>query len=208
MYQSESSICRERLKKFCLGDGLDIGFGGDPIVPSAITIDLDIPYAEVGRSPQNLHGDARNLYWFKEEVLDYVYSSHLLEDFQEEETGPVLIEWLRVIKPGGFLILYCPDEQKYREHCRLTGQGYNEAHKVSNFSLDYVKRVLAALGIAYTIAHENAYVDKYSFEIVIRKERQMRSKEAESLKGGNKDDNKDESFQERYEDNAGLLRQV
>ena len=169
MYPSESSICRERLKKFCLRDGLDIGFGGDPIVPSAITVDLDIPYTEVGNSPQNLHGDARNLYWFKDGVLDYVYSSHLLEDFPEGETGPVLMEWLRVIKLGGFLILYCPDEQKYREHCRLTGQGYNEAHKVSNFSFDYVKQVLSSLGIAYSIVHENAHVDNYSFEIVIRK---------------------------------------
>jgi len=169
VYPSESSICRERLKKFCLGDGLDIGFGGDPIVPSAITVDLDIPYAEVGSSPQNLHGDARNLYWFKDGVLDYVYSSHLLEDFPEGETGPVLREWLRVIKQSGSLILYCPEEQKYRDHCKLTGQGYNEAHKVSNFSLDYVKRVLSSLGVSYSIIYESAHADKYSFEIVIRK---------------------------------------
>jgi predicted SAM-dependent methyltransferase len=169
MYQSETSVCRERLKKFCFGDGLDLGFGGDPIIPSAITVDMNIPYAEVGCSPQHLHGDARNLCWFKDGVLDYVYSSHLLEDFPEGETGLVLTEWMRVIKPGGFLILYCPDEQKYREHCRLTGQGYNEAHKVSRFSLDYVKQVLSSLGVAYSIVHENAYVDGYSFEIVVMK---------------------------------------
>ena len=169
MCPSESSNCRERLKKFCTGDGLDIGFGGDPIVPGAIAVDLDIPYAKMGDSPQNLHGDARNLYWFKDGVLDYVYSSHLLEDFPEGETGPVLMEWLRVIKPGGFLILYCPDEQKYRDHCRLTGQGYNKAHKVSNFSLDYVKRVLSSLGVSCVVVYESAHVDKYSFEIVIRR---------------------------------------
>ncbi len=169
MYQSELSLCRDRLNKFCLGDGLDIGFGGDPILSSAITVDLDVPYAEVGDSPQNLHGDARNLRWFRDGVLDYVFSSHLLEDFPEGETGPVLMEWLRVIKPGGLLILYCPDEQRYRDHCRLKGQDYNKAHKVSTFGLDYVKKVLLLLGISYSIVHEDAHVDNYSFEIVVRK---------------------------------------
>jgi len=43
---SETSKCRDRLSKFCTGCGLDIGFGGDPIVEHAIRIDLPHPYAE------------------------------------------------------------------------------------------------------------------------------------------------------------------
>jgi predicted SAM-dependent methyltransferase len=167
MLKSETSKCRERLKKFCLGNGLDIGFGGDPIVPSAITLDLEKPYTKVGDSAQNLVGDGRNLYWFRDSVIDYVYSSHLLEDF--EATGEVLKEWLRVIKPRGFLILYCPDERRYREYCRLTGHPYNEAHKIENFSLGYVKTVLSSIGVGYKIVHEEPHVDEYSFEIVIKK---------------------------------------
>ncbi len=31
MYQSETSKHRDKLKKYCIGDGCDIGFGGDPI---------------------------------------------------------------------------------------------------------------------------------------------------------------------------------
>lgn len=83
---SETSKCRERLKKFCIGYGLDIGYGGDPIIPGAITVDLAIPYTKVGDAPLNLGGDARNLYWFADNSLDYVYSSHLLEDFDATET--------------------------------------------------------------------------------------------------------------------------
>src|SRR3972149_2826407 len=105
---SETFRCRERLKKFCTGYGLDIGYGGDPIVPSAITVDLPKPYAKVGECPLNLGGDAGNLRWFRDTVLDYVYSSHLLEDFPAYKTEAVLREWMRVLKPRGNLILYLP----------------------------------------------------------------------------------------------------
>ena len=56
---SETSRCRERLKKFCVGYGIDVGYGGDPILPSAITVDLPHPYTKVGDAPLNLGGDAR-----------------------------------------------------------------------------------------------------------------------------------------------------
>ena len=66
MYQSETSKFRYLFLDYCKGNGIDIGFGGDPILPTAITIDLPIPYAETGESSQNLRGDGRNLYWFND----------------------------------------------------------------------------------------------------------------------------------------------
>ncbi len=169
----ETSRCRERLKRFCVGYGLDIGYGGDPIVPGAITVDLPQPYTKVGGAPLNLGGDARDLYWFRDEVFDYVYSSHLLEDF--EDTRSVVKEWLRVIKPGGYLILFCPDEQVYRRHCRKTGQAYNCAHKIDNFSLAYVKQILLECSRGAEVVHETPLVDDYSFELVVRKKGSLRS---------------------------------
>jgi len=163
---SETSKCRERLKKYIRGYGVDIGYGGDPIVDWAITIDLPTPYTKVGNHPLNLGGDARNLYWFRDEVLDFVYSSHLLEDF--ENTKEVLKEWLRVLKVGGHLILYCPVEQVYREHCKKTGQPYNYAHKIEHFDMEYVKNVLDEIGVT-EIVHSNPLVDDYSFELVAKK---------------------------------------
>jgi glycosyltransferase involved in cell wall biosynthesis/predicted SAM-dependent methyltransferase len=164
---SETSNCRDRLIKYCQGYGLDIGYGGDPITPSAITVDLPIPYTNVGNHPLNLGGDARSLYWFNSNVLDYVFSSHLLEDF--EDTEGVLREWIRVLKVGGYLILFCPDEQIYREHCRKTGQDYNLAHKISNFGLAYIKEILLDKFPNMEIVHENPLVDVYSFELVAKK---------------------------------------
>jgi len=167
-FVSETSQCRERLKKYCAGYGLDIGYGGDPIVPSAIKVDLPKPYMNVGGAPLNLGGDAMNLYWFTNNCLDYVFSSHLLEDFDPKKTRDVLYEWLRVLKPGGHLILYLPDEQKYRKHCKETGQPYNQNHKVENFSLRYVKSLLRDIS-GIEIVHENPLCEKYSFEMVIKK---------------------------------------
>ena len=45
---SETSRCRERLRHFCCGYGIDVGYGGDTIIPSAITVDLPTPYTKVG----------------------------------------------------------------------------------------------------------------------------------------------------------------
>jgi len=165
-YQSETSKCRPRLAPFCTGYGVDLGFGGDPITPAAIRVDSPQPYAATGHAPVQLGGDATDLHWFRDGVLDYVYSSHLLEDFSDTEK--VLREWLRVLKPGGNLVIFCPDEQIYRAHCRETGQIYNENHKHADFSLQKVKTILLRIGVV-NIIHENPLVDIYSWELVAQK---------------------------------------
>lgn len=164
--RSETSKCRESLKKYCSGDGLDIGFGGDPIVSHAICVDLLKPYARYLDYPQHLHGDAKNLYWFKDCCLNFVYSSHLLEDF--EDTGAVLDEWTRVLKVGGVLVLFLPDEKAYREHCRRQGKPPNIHHIHEDFSLEFIKCILKSRS-NLEIIHEKFPTEIYNFELVIRK---------------------------------------
>jgi len=50
-----------------------------------------------------LAGYTEQLHWFRDGVLDFVYSSHLLEDLVDTEA--VLREWIRILRPGGRLIL-------------------------------------------------------------------------------------------------------
>jgi predicted SAM-dependent methyltransferase len=163
---SETSKCRARLASYCSGFGLDLGYGGDPIVPWAITFDLKQPYAHEGDHPQNLAGDARDLSMFVNGVFDFVFSSHLLEDFINTEE--ILREWARVLKPGGNLVIYCPDEPTYREHCKLSGQAHNDMHKINNFSLNHVRRALANISDLF-IVYSIDLIDLYSFEVVARK---------------------------------------
>jgi len=165
-HSSETSRCRSRLGKYCIGNGLDLGPGGDPIVPSAVRVDLLQPYSFVGELPVQLAGNADNLYWFADNTLDYIYSSHLLEDF--ENTELVLREWLRPLKPGGKLALFCPDEQIYRQHCQATGQPYNYNHFHHDFSLSKVKDILLQMN-NNRIVYERDKVNIYSWELVSEK---------------------------------------
>lgn len=165
-YTSETSKCRSRLLPYCTGYGLDLGFGGDPISPQAIRVDSPKPYAKTGSYGVQLGGDATNLYWFSSGVLDYIYSSHLLEDF--EDTEAVLKEWLRVLKVGGKLVIFCPDEKVYRLHCKKTVQPYNNCHKHADFSLEKVKKILMQIGNV-KIIYENSLIDIYSWDLVAQK---------------------------------------
>ena len=163
---SETSKCRSRLAPFCVGDGLDIGYGGDPIVPHAICMDLPKKYAAYESHVQHLHGDATNLHWFRDGALDWVYSSHVLEDFPD--TSTVLNEWLRVLRVGGRLILFLPDEQLYRAYCKSQGKPPNAHHVHEHFGLDYLKQFINRRA-HLKIIHDVNHIDIYSFELVIEK---------------------------------------
>lgn len=141
---SETATCRERLAIYCSGNGLDLGFGGDPILPSSICIDR--AENDIGRSrrdnpsPTHIVGNIWNLEWFRDDCMDYVFSSHALED--AEDTHAVLVEWVRVIRPGGRLVLFLPDQKTYEEDCLRRGYPPNKAHIHADFSLEFVKAKL------------------------------------------------------------------
>lgn len=164
---SETATFRHLFLKYCKGNGLDIGYGGDPIIPSAITIDLSYP--KEGQHPLNLHGDARNLRWFKDNVLDYVYSSHCLEDC--EQTKAVIKEWLRVLKKGGYFLLLLPEQVRYLKFCTVHGNQPNPSHKDPNFGLAKVQNILANLGIRILEVHPVLTIgdNDYNFAIISQK---------------------------------------
>lgn len=169
MYTSETSKHRDKIIKYCTGDGCDIGFGGDPITDAAVRIDFATPYASTGKAPVQLGGDCRNLKWFRNDVLDYVYSSHVLEDFPEHETGLVIREWVRVLKNGGKLILLLPDQQRYLAHCRKENQPINPHHATDHFSAKYICGVVAKLpGLALVECNDD--LGDYSFLVVFEKQ--------------------------------------
>lgn len=50
---------------------------------------------------------------YKESSADIIYTSHMIEHIHRDEVGPALREWLRVLKPGGKLIIRCPHAPTY-----------------------------------------------------------------------------------------------
>lgn len=133
---SETSKYRHLTAKYCMGYGVDIGTGGyDPVVPHAISVEL--PAAEFdhytgGRKsdfPIHLGCGALDLP-FKDQSLDFVYSSHLIEDFFD--WVPPIKEWTRVVKIGGYIVLLYPDKVlwNYAIEC---GQPPNNSHRHEGF---------------------------------------------------------------------------
>lgn len=168
----EVDKCRSELVGFCVGNGVDLGFGGHAIRPRAICVEREEGHLSravvADPSPTHLIGDVCDLYWFADNVLDYVFSSHVLEDFAD--TQAVLREWVRVLKPNGYLVLFLPDQQRYVAHCQQNGSLPNQAHQHANFSLEYVRQCLPVNTYWYYHRDPVPYCP-YSFELVVRKTR-------------------------------------
>jgi predicted SAM-dependent methyltransferase len=162
---------RHTLSRFCVGMGLDIGYGGQSITPNTINVDLPEKRQHGGADPQHLFGSGDDLYWFQDGVLDYVYSSHLLENFNIPKMREFISEWLRVLKPGGFLVLYLPDQQRYEEHCARAGAPSNPAHKYKELNYDwFMEKVMNQIIQDWNLqlVHYNKSVGNFSFELVVR----------------------------------------
>lgn len=111
---SETSKWRALAAPYCRGVGLDLGASGDPVVPSAICVDLPQPYCPAfGPAPIHIPVDARQVQrFFRLLSLDYVYSSHLLEDF--ENWHSIVLNWCDLVKPGGYLVILVPERDLWK----------------------------------------------------------------------------------------------
>jgi SAM-dependent methyltransferase len=162
----EVDKCRERLKRYCTGIGLDIGCGSmieekgfpteNKIVPHAIGFD---------KGYTNVRGSAEKIPWFTNESLDFVFSSHLLEHI--EDYKGCLQEWWRVLKVGGMLVLYLPHPDFYP--CIGTGLG-NPDHKNDFKPLELLNDI-RTLNLSFDIVHiqEHNEEKEYSFDFVLRR---------------------------------------
>lgn len=133
---AETRLRSEIVQQYCGGNGVDIGCGGDPVVPWAVQIDL--PYGVGDKPPPRPAGLSTHLVIdgtrdlpFVDNCLDFVFSSHLIEDFSDWD--PILREWVRVLKPGGHLVIFLPDHVRFRAAVRR-GQPDNPYHKHESFS--------------------------------------------------------------------------
>ena len=158
---------------YCSGKGLDIGYGGDLLVPGCFGWDIE-------------HGDAQLLKRLDDSTFDFVYSSHTLEHM----VNPVLAlrNWWRVLKPGGYLILYVPDRDLYEKRRTLPSR-WNRDHKhffLLNHSeepdtcslLHLIEKSITGYHLIFakecdeghTISDPEQHSDgEYSIEIVLRK---------------------------------------
>ena len=103
------------LKKYFSGKIIDIGAGEDLVCDAAERFDQD-------------DGDANYITRYRDlDTYDTVHSSHCLEHMHDPEKA--LLEWWKIIKPGGYLVLVVPDEDLYEQG--FWPSRFNRDHKAT-----------------------------------------------------------------------------
>ncbi|MFN5363015.1 MAG: methyltransferase domain-containing protein [Bacteroidota bacterium] len=171
-HPSETSKVREMVRPYCIGKGCDIGFGGDKVMKvNCDGIDYPQPYAFAGKDKVDIACDViKGDIPLPDNTYDYVYTSHLIEDFAD--TADALKKFIRILHPGGNLILVFPDQPKYEIYCREINLPMNPYHVHADMGYDYMKRQLDALpGIHYKeLFSSNCAID-YNVVMVLQVEK-------------------------------------
>lgn len=151
--------------QFTRGQGLDLGCGGNKVWPHAIGVDNYAATAQFGNPMKpDVVSSCEKLSIFGSASVDWVFSSHLLEHIQD--TGAALREWWRVIKPGGFLILYLPHKEFY-PNCGT--EGSNPDHKHDFMPQDIVDHMKDVGGWDLLRSEDRNEGREYSFFQVYKK---------------------------------------
>lgn len=103
------------------GDGLDIGGGDDPLGRWCHAF----ARMKSCRTWDKADGDAQELKGVSAGSFDFVASSHCLEHLRNPMIA--LAEWIKVVKPGGFVVVTVPEWGLYE--CEQWPSRYNADHK-------------------------------------------------------------------------------
>jgi hypothetical protein len=153
----------EIIRKYVCGEKvLELGCGGQKTVPHAIGIDrvpkgCKVPNVD-GISVADITGDVCDPLPFEPESVDCILARHVLEHVID--TAKTLSQWLKVLKPGGRLILACPDE------ALLDSIPLNPEH-VHAFTPDSLKSLTDLLGCKTIATHDSG--NQVSFVNVMEK---------------------------------------
>lgn len=161
------------LKKWAVKDnrfmnGVDVGSGTrriDEMIPS-IDVQPDYKYAHA-----QFVWDCKNLELFNDEKLDFIFSSHVLEDFEDIPT--VFCNWWKKLRPGGLMLLLLPDMQggRYPKCSEPKGNPSHRTDVGKEFIGDMLENLREAGKLKYEILQQDTipHSESSSIDFVIKK---------------------------------------
>lgn len=166
---NESAKIRWEIVQYTRGKGLDIGCGPGKQYPHWIGVDnrKDAQLFRIPINPDVVVDTAEKLDLFASGSMDFCFSSHLLEHLEYERIAGTLREWMRVIRPRGYLVLYLPDEDEYP---KVGTNGANPDHQW-NVNYDRVLDAMRASGTSWDLIdfQKRNAADEYSLYFVFQK---------------------------------------
>lgn len=164
---NESAKVKWEIVPYTRGKVLDLGCGAEKTFPHFTGVDSCKDTALFGAriDPDVKVETCERLTEFETESCDAVFSSHLLEHIPDYRAA--LKEWWRVVKTGGFLVLYLPHKQLYPN----VGQpGANPDHVHDFEPLDVIEAMRDADGGWDLVERQIRSEDReYSFLLVFQK---------------------------------------
>jgi predicted SAM-dependent methyltransferase len=160
------------MAKYCRGLGLDIGCGTNRLSNSILTTDW-YPHSDTDLiwncAPDPENGVRYFIpYPFRENRFDFIFASHVLEDFHPDIIQHVFDEWLRMIKIGGYLVVIIPDmeggrypdwDEVFTEEDEEVKQGKRQVNELKG---NPSHRITAGKTMCYNLMNNS----KYKMEVV------------------------------------------
>lgn len=144
--------------RYFVGNGIDIGSGTDPLSNYGKLFPL-IRSIQLWDKPQ---GDAQYMAGVQDKTFDFVHSSHCLEHMVDVDEA--MENWIRITKPGGYLIIVVPDETLYEQH--VWPSQHNPDHKHSFNIADSMSRMPRSITLLEDLYHWCGLVQVLKVELV------------------------------------------
>lgn len=106
---TESAKIRSKINKYLVGEVVDIGCGDELVCPHAVGIDGRV-FPHVQKTTTSLY-DLDTKFPELLNSFDCCFSSHVLEHLPDHFRA--ILEWSKLVKSGGYFILYLPDGNYY-----------------------------------------------------------------------------------------------
>ena len=156
----------EVLLPLCQGKTVEIGCGYRKVHPENIGVDL-CGKGELGKagnvtgkpSQADYKSSGDDLHMFKDGEVDNIIAKHVLEHF--EDPLKTLIEWHRVLRPGGKIGVVVPDD----EFVDTLSQDPTHKHK---FNLETLMELFIDVG--FNVIEKGVAIPHWSIFIIVQKE--------------------------------------